>query len=82
MPRAGKALPIPSRGRPALRRRGQPVEQVQRFQEELREHLRTEKSAYEAIRSERELGDELQETLRGEIEKFAKTFSVREESLV
>jgi F-type H+-transporting ATPase subunit alpha len=59
-----------------------PVDQVQRFQEELREHLRTEASVYESIRTERELGDDLQERLRGEIERFAKTFSVREESLV
>jgi F-type H+-transporting ATPase subunit alpha len=59
-----------------------PVDQVQRFQEELREHLRTEGSVYESIRSERELGDELQERLRGEIERFANTFSVRQESLV
>ena len=55
---------------------------MQRFQEELREHLRTEASVYESIRTERELGDDLQERLRGEIERFAKTFSVREESLV
>jgi F-type H+-transporting ATPase subunit alpha len=59
-----------------------PVDQVQRFQEELREHLRTEKSVYETIRNERELSDELQDKLRSEIEKFANTFSVREESLV
>jgi F-type H+-transporting ATPase subunit alpha len=59
-----------------------PADQVQRFQEELRESLRTEGSVYESIRNERELSDDLQEKLRGEIEKFAKTFSVREESLV
>jgi F-type H+-transporting ATPase subunit alpha len=59
-----------------------PVDQVQRFQEELREHLRTEKSVYETIRNERELSDELQDKLRSEIEKFSNTFSVREESLV
>jgi F-type H+-transporting ATPase subunit alpha len=59
-----------------------PADQVHRFQDELREHLRTEGSVYETIRSDRELSDELQERLRAEIEKFAKTFSVREESLV
>jgi F-type H+/Na+-transporting ATPase subunit alpha len=59
-----------------------PADQVGRFQEELREHLRTEASVYEAIREQRELSDELEEKLRGEIERFAKTFSVKEESLV
>jgi F-type H+-transporting ATPase subunit alpha len=59
-----------------------PTDQVQRFQEELREHLRTEGSVYEQIRETKELPDELQEKLRGEIERFAKTFAVKEESLV
>jgi F-type H+-transporting ATPase subunit alpha len=59
-----------------------PTDQVQRFQDELREHLRTEGSVYQAIRDQKELSDELQEKLRGEIEKFAKTFAVKEESLV
>src|SRR6202140_2104599 len=56
-----------------------PTDQVQRFQEELREHLRTEKSAYEAIREQQVLSDETEETLRSELEKFAKTFAVKEE---
>jgi F-type H+-transporting ATPase subunit alpha len=59
-----------------------PTDQVQRFQEELREHLRTEGSVYKEIREQKELPDELQEKLRAEIEKFAKTFAVKEESLV
>jgi F-type H+/Na+-transporting ATPase subunit alpha len=59
-----------------------PAEQVQRFQEELREHLRTEGSIYNAIREEKVLLDETQEKLRNEIEKFAKTFAVQEKSLV
>jgi F-type H+-transporting ATPase subunit alpha len=59
-----------------------PSDQVQRFQDELREHLRTEGSVYGEIREQKELSDELQEKLRGEIEKFAKTFAVKEESLV
>jgi F-type H+/Na+-transporting ATPase subunit alpha len=59
-----------------------PADQVQRFQDELREHLRTEGSVYETIREAKELSDEAQERLRAEIEKFAKTFSVKEESLV
>src|SRR6059036_449530 len=58
-----------------------PADQVQRFQEELREHLRTEDSIYKAIRDEKVLSDEIQEKLRKEIEKFAKTFAVQEKSL-
>jgi F-type H+-transporting ATPase subunit alpha len=58
-----------------------PVDQVQRFQEELREHLRTEGSTYKVIREEKVLSDEVQEKLRKEIEKFAKTFAVQEKSL-
>ena len=59
-----------------------PAHQVQRFQEELREHLRTEGSIYKAIREEKVLSDEIQEKLGKEIEKFAKTFAVQEKSLV
>jgi F-type H+-transporting ATPase subunit alpha len=59
-----------------------PVDQVQRFQEELREHLRTEGSIYSEIREKLELTDELEDRLRAEIEKFKQTFAVREESLV
>ena len=59
-----------------------PTDQVQRFQDELREHLRTEGSVYKAIEEKKELSDDLQEKLRREIEKFAKTFAVKEESLV
>src|SRR6476659_4818768 len=59
-----------------------PADQVQRFQAELREHLRTEGSIYKAIRDEKVLSDEVQEKLRQEIEKFAQTFAVQEKSLV
>jgi F-type H+/Na+-transporting ATPase subunit alpha len=59
-----------------------PADQVQRFQDELREHLRTEGSIYKTIREEKVLSDEAQEKLRKEIEKFAETFAVKEESLV
>src|SRR5438876_30980 len=58
-----------------------PADQVQRFQDELREHLRTEGSIYKAIRDEKVLSDEVQENLRKEIEKFAQTFAVQEKSL-
>jgi F-type H+/Na+-transporting ATPase subunit alpha len=59
-----------------------PADQVQRFQDELREHLRTEGSIYEGIREEKVLSDDAQEKLRQEIEKFAETFAVKDESLV
>jgi F-type H+/Na+-transporting ATPase subunit alpha len=59
-----------------------PADHVQRFQEELREHLRTEGSIYKAIREEKVLSDQVQEKLRKEIEKFTQTFAVREKSLV
>src|SRR5881392_621917 len=59
-----------------------PTDEVLRFQIELREHLRTEGSIYEAIRDEKVLSDESQEKLRPEVEKFAKTFAVQEKSLV
>jgi F-type H+-transporting ATPase subunit alpha len=59
-----------------------PTDQVQRFQEELREHLRAEESVYAEIREKKQLSDELEQKLRGEIEKFANTFAVKEESLV
>jgi len=59
-----------------------PTDEVQRFQTELREHLRTEGSIYEEIRETKQLPDELQEKLRAEIEKFAKTFSVKETAAV
>src|SRR5881397_2748554 len=59
-----------------------PADQVQRFQDELREHLRSEGSIYDAIREEKVLSDESQENLRKEIEKFAQTFAVQEKSLV
>jgi F-type H+/Na+-transporting ATPase subunit alpha len=59
-----------------------PVGQVQRFQDELREHLRTEASIYQSIREEKVLSDEAEEKLRAEIERFANSFAVEEESLV
>jgi F-type H+-transporting ATPase subunit alpha len=58
-----------------------PADQVPRFQDELREHLRTEGSIYKAVREETALSDESAEKLRKEIEKFANTFAVQEKSL-
>jgi F-type H+/Na+-transporting ATPase subunit alpha len=56
-----------------------PSEQVPRFQEELREHLRTEESVYKEIRESGDLPDELAERLKAELERFKKSFNVEEE---
>jgi F-type H+/Na+-transporting ATPase subunit alpha len=54
-----------------------PVEEVPRFQEELRQHLRTEGAIYEEIAGGGDITDELAERIASEIEKvksrFAKT---------
>jgi F-type H+/Na+-transporting ATPase subunit alpha len=57
-----------------------PTPQVQRFQDELREFLRTEGSVYEQIRETGDLSDELAEKLNGELEKFKQMFNVEAES--
>jgi F-type H+-transporting ATPase subunit alpha len=57
-----------------------PTPQVQRFQDELREHMRTEDSVYKQIRETGDLPDDLAEKLNGEIEKFKNGFNVQEES--
>jgi F-type H+/Na+-transporting ATPase subunit alpha len=57
-----------------------PVAQVQRFQDELREFLRTEKTVYQQIRDSGELPDDLAEKLNGEIEKFKNTFNFEDEA--
>ena len=59
-----------------------PTSQVSRFQEELREYLRTEGATYKEIRETGDLPDELEERLRQEVEKFKQTFLVHEESVV
>jgi F-type H+-transporting ATPase subunit alpha len=56
-----------------------PTEQVPRFQEELREYLRTEGSIYEEIREQKELPDELAKRIDEEIEKFKQSFNVEED---
>jgi F-type H+-transporting ATPase subunit alpha len=56
-----------------------PTHDVQRFQDELREHLRTEKSIYQQIRETGELPDDLAEKLTAEVEKFKKGFAVHED---
>jgi F-type H+-transporting ATPase subunit alpha len=60
-----------------------PTPQVTRFQDELREYLRTEGGIYEQIRETGDLPDDLAKQLDGEIEKFKQSFNVeQEESLV
>jgi F-type H+/Na+-transporting ATPase subunit alpha len=56
-----------------------PVQDVPRFQDELRESLRTEESIYKEIRETGDLPDELAERLNAEIEKFKQGFNVSEE---
>jgi F-type H+-transporting ATPase subunit alpha len=57
-----------------------PPAQVPRFQEELRELLRTESSVYAGIRESGDLPDEAQQVAKAEIEKFKETFAVHEEA--
>jgi F-type H+-transporting ATPase subunit alpha len=59
-----------------------PPGQVPRFQDELREHLRAERSVYDEIREQKDLSDELQERMRNEIEKVKDGFVVHEEGIV
>jgi F-type H+/Na+-transporting ATPase subunit alpha len=59
-----------------------PTPQVQRFQDELREHLRAEGSIYAAIKESGQVSDETAKQLDAEVEKFKKGFNVQEESLV
>src|SRR6188508_2758133 len=57
-----------------------PTAQVSRFQDELREYLRTEGSVYDELREQKDLSDELQEKLASEIEKFKSNFAVKEDA--
>jgi F-type H+-transporting ATPase subunit alpha len=57
-----------------------PTAQVGRFQDELREHLRTEGSIYQQIREGLDLPDELAERLTAEIQRFKERFNVQEET--
>jgi len=57
-----------------------PVEQVARFQDELREHLQAQGSIYKAIRETGDLSDETEKELRAEVERFANSFSVEAET--
>jgi F-type H+/Na+-transporting ATPase subunit alpha len=57
-----------------------PTAQVSRFQDELREYLRTQGSLYDEIRDEKDLSDALQDELKAEIEKFKSSFAVKEDA--
>jgi F-type H+-transporting ATPase subunit alpha len=59
-----------------------PVDQVPRFNEELRAHLRAEKSVLEGIRSTGKLDDELTGKLKQAIDEFKEGFEVRDSSSV
>jgi F-type H+-transporting ATPase subunit alpha len=59
-----------------------PTDQVPRFQEELREYLRTEGEGYKTIRESGDLGDEIEEKLKAQVEKFQGSFAVQETSAV
>jgi F-type H+-transporting ATPase subunit alpha len=52
-----------------------PVEDVARFQDEVREHLRSEGTIYAAIRDQKELSDDLSEKLHAELKRVAERFS-------
>jgi len=56
-----------------------PTAQVPRYQDELREHLRTEGSVYKAIRESGDLSDETTAKLEEELKRFAKSFNVQDE---
>ena len=56
-----------------------PVAQVPRFHDELCEHLRTEKTVLEAIRSTGDISEETEEKLKKELEHFQGVFSIEEE---
>jgi F-type H+/Na+-transporting ATPase subunit alpha len=56
-----------------------PTDQVPRFQDELREFLRSEGSAYKETRESGELSDEVTKRIEEQIEKFKNSFNVQEE---
>jgi F-type H+-transporting ATPase subunit alpha len=56
-----------------------PVGQIPRYHDELREHLKTEGSIYEAIRTSGDLDEATEEKLKRELEHFQNVFNVEEE---
>src|SRR5213079_2729933 len=57
-----------------------PADQVPRFQDELREHMRTEGSVLKEIRESGDLSDETAQKLEEELKKFKQGFNVQEEA--
>ncbi|MDQ3856894.1 MAG: F0F1 ATP synthase subunit alpha [Actinomycetota bacterium] len=57
-----------------------PVSQVPRFQDELREHLRSEEATYAEIGEKKDLSNELTERMHAEIRRFKGNFAVRDEA--
>jgi F-type H+-transporting ATPase subunit alpha len=57
-----------------------PAVDVPRFQDELREYLRTDGSIYEEIEKEKDLSDELQERIHEQIKAFKDSFAVHEDT--
>jgi F-type H+-transporting ATPase subunit alpha len=56
-----------------------PTEDVSRFQEELREHLRAQGEIYKQVRETGDLSDEMSEALNAEIEKVKNRFATSSE---
>jgi F-type H+-transporting ATPase subunit alpha len=59
-----------------------PTADVSRFQDELREHLRTEATIYAEIREKKELTDELEPKLEAEVKKVLERFAPAETAAV
>jgi F-type H+/Na+-transporting ATPase subunit alpha len=59
-----------------------PVADVPRFQDELREYMRTDKTILAEIRESGDVSDELEEKLRKAIESFKETFAMSEQEPV
>jgi F-type H+-transporting ATPase subunit alpha len=55
-----------------------PTEQVPRFQDELREHLRAEGAVLKTVRETGDLDDDTTQKLDSELEKFKRSFNVEE----
>jgi F-type H+-transporting ATPase subunit alpha len=56
-----------------------PVQDIPRFQDELRETLRTDGTVYKEIADTGDLSDELAEKLSAEIERFKQGFNTSDE---
>ena len=59
-----------------------PAEDVPRFQNELREYMKTDKTILGEIRESGDLSDDLAKQLREAIERFKETFAVTEQETV